>query len=257
MNIFVTNDDGIEAEGLSNLVSALSEVADVYVGAPNEQKSASGHGITIGRSIKVEEVSFANAKKAYCITGTPVDCVKIGLDKFQKEGIVFDKVFSGINHGSNIGTDTLYSGTVSAAIEGMLCGIPSVAVSINSRSPKYYEATRELVIKIAKLDFDSIEKNMVLNVNLPHLPKEEIKGIKVTGLGFREYDAWIKEIVSEDGSTAYEYSGKPIYNNEIDSDTNDVGASQEGYATITPLQYDLTNYNLIEKVRQTGIMEFE
>ena len=255
MNIFVTNDDGIDAEGLINLVSALSEVADVYVGAPNEQKSASGHGITLGRPISVEEVSFANARKAFCIAGTPVDCVKIGLDLFQKEGIVFDKTFSGINHGSNIGTDTLYSGTVAAAIEGMLSGIPSVAISLNSRRPKYFEATREMAVKLAMLDFGTIEKNMVLNVNLPHLPTDEIKGVKIIGLGYREYDDWCQKKIGDDGSIGYEYAGKPIHDDKLDSDTNDVGAFQEGYATITPLQYDLTNYNLIEKVKNAGLLE--
>lgn len=255
MKIFVTNDDGIEAEGIKTLVNALSEIADVYVGAPNEQKSASGHGITLGKPINVEEVSFENARKAFCIYGTPVDCVKIGLDLFSKEGIVFDKVFSGVNHGSNIGTDTLYSGTVAAAIEGMLSGIPSVAVSINSRNPKYFEATKELVVKVAKLDFNSIGKNVVLNVNLPHVPKEEIKGVKVIGLGYREYDDWCRETTTDDGKIGYVYAGKPVHNDEMDCETNDVGAFQEGYATITPLQYDLTNYNLIEKVKNTGLTE--
>ena len=253
MKIFVTNDDGIDADGIKTLVTALSEIADVYVGAPNEQKSASGHGITLGKTIKVEEVSFVNARKAFCISGTPVDCVKIGLDLFSKEGIVFDKVFSGINHGSNIGTDTLYSGTVSAAIEGMLSGIPSVAISINSRNPKYFEATEELIIKLAKLDFTSIDKNMVLNVNLPHVPKEEIKGIKVIGLGVREYNDWCQETIGEDGSKGYVYAGKPVHKEGIDCESDDVGAFQEGYATITPLQYDLTNYNLIEKVKNAGL----
>ena len=255
MNIFVTNDDGIKAEGITNLVSALSEIADIYVGAPNEQKSASGHGITLGREITVEEVSFTNAKRALCIAGTPVDCVKIGLDIFQRDGIIIDKVFSGINMGGNLGTDTLYSGTVSAAVEGLLCGVPSVAVSVNSHAPKHYDVACELAVKAAKLDFSTIDENMVLNINAPNIAKEEVKGVVVTGLGVREYDSWYEEAACENGKRSFVYAGSPVYYEDLSCETNDVGASQEKYATITPLHYDLTNYDLIEKVKATELAE--
>ncbi len=121
MNLLVTNDDGINAEGIKNLVDALSEVADIYVCAPDTEKSACGHGISIHDDIIVENAEYENAEKAFAIHGTPADCVKIGLELLEKGGIHIDMVFSGINMGGNLGTDVLYSGTVSAAVEGALC----------------------------------------------------------------------------------------------------------------------------------------
>ena len=121
MNILVANDDGIKARGIYELVRALSEKADIYVCAPDSQRSASGHGITVSKPITLEETEFDNAKLAFKISGTPADCVKIGMKILEQRNIKIDMVFSGINHGSNLGTDTLYSGTVSAAIEGTIC----------------------------------------------------------------------------------------------------------------------------------------
>lgn len=146
MNILVTNDDGINASGICSLAEALSKVADVYVCAPHTQRSAAGHGITVSKPIEVEERTFARAAKAYAITGTPADCVKIGTKILREQDIKVDMVFSGINLGGNLGTDTLYSGTVSAAIEGSLCGIPSVAVSVNSHEATHFELACELAV---------------------------------------------------------------------------------------------------------------
>ncbi|MDR1954122.1 MAG: 5'/3'-nucleotidase SurE [Clostridiales Family XIII bacterium] len=249
MNILVTNDDGIQAEGIRNLAEALREVADIYLCAPHTQRSGSGHSITIERKVFAQEVPYPGVVKAIRLEGTPADCVKMGLQIYSDAGIVIDKVFSGINHGANMGTDTLYSGTVGAALEGSLCGLPSVAVSIDARNPIQYDTARELAVRAAKLDFAPIDGNMMLNINVPNLAKDEIRGVKVTGLGLREYDEWYEKITEADGTFGYRYSGNPVYYEGLDADACDVGAAQAGYATITPLHFNLTSYELIDKLR--------
>ena len=257
MKILVSNDDGIFAEGIKNLVEALSEVADIYVFAPKSEKSACGHGITIHNTIMMEEYQLENAKGAYSIDGTPADCVKIGLEFLGKKGIDIDMVFSGINMGSNIGTDVLYSGTVSAAIEGGLCGKPSVAVSINSRRPKHYELARKLAVKATDLDYKHLDKEVIININTPNLPEDDIAGVKIVGLGIREYEEWFNMVDKNDEHMHYQYGGRPVFRDDYDSDSNDIGAAQEKFATITPLHYDLTNYEVMEKLKKSDIFNID
>jgi 5'-nucleotidase len=250
MNIFISNDDGIHAEGIRRLATALSNIADVYVGAPTRQCSATGHGISLRGTIDVIPApDFPNVRFACAIDGMPADCVKLGLGMMEKEGVVIDKVFSGINLGGNLGTDTVYSGTVAAALEGLICGYPSVAVSVNSTAPKHFELAEELAVKAALLDFSQIDNQMMLNINVPDLPKDEIRGVKVTGLGRREYIGEFVEQEPDGDVRKFTYAGIPVKYDDIDCDTNDVGADQEGYATVVPVHFDLTNYALIEKLR--------
>jgi 5'-nucleotidase len=250
MNIFLTNDDGIEAEGIRRLAVALSEVADVYVGAPSGQCSATGHGISLHNPIFVEPADFPSAQLAYAIDGTPADCVKLGLTLMKNDGIMIDKVFSGINMGGNLGTDTVYSGTVAAAMEGLICGYPSVAVSVNALNPKHYEMAEELALNAALLDFSKVDNSMMLNINVPDLPKSEIKGVKVTGLGRREYRGEFIERASGGPFLKFTYAGSPVHYDDINCDTNDVGAAQEGYAAVVPMHFDMTNHALIYKLRR-------
>jgi 5'-nucleotidase len=254
MNILVANDDGIRAEGIYKLVEALSQDANIYVCAPHIQRSASGHGISIGLPIEANEVQFDNAKLALEMTGTPADCVKLGLRILATRDINIDMVFAGINHGGNLGTDTLYSGTVSAAVEGCFCKKPSVAVSVNSHHPGHFDFACELALKTFRKSYGRMDNKTVLNINVPNLPKSEVKGVKYTRLGAREYDEWFKPTESESGALQYWYSGKPIFYEGLSNDI-DVIAMQEGYATITPLQYDLTNHALLEEVRNWKIEE--
>jgi 5'-nucleotidase len=249
MNVYISNDDGIRAEGIKRLAAALSEVADIYIGAPEGQCSATGHGISLLEPVGVRRTEFPGARLAYAIDGTPADCVKLGLGLMEKEGIVIDKVFSGINLGGNLGTDTVYSGTVAAALEGLLCGYPAVAVSVNSHAPTYFEFAEELAVKAALLDFAQVDGQLMLNINVPNLPKEEIKGVKVTGLGRREYRGEFVEKENSGGVRKFGYAGVPVYYDDIDCDTNDVGADQEGYAAVAPIHFDMTNHALIEKLR--------
>jgi 5'-nucleotidase len=268
-NILVVNDDGIDAAGVHKLAEALSEAGDVYICSPHIQQSASGHGITIGRLVYIEDVSFAEAVHAISMEGTPADCVKIGIEIYRDRGIDIDMVFSGFNHGMNLGTDTLYSGTVSAAVEGGICGLPSAAMSISSnlayhRVPDNFEAGMALAQKLARSDMFQNrdaenpktkelgfiqETHVILNVNIPDLPAEKIKGVKVCPLSYRAYDEWFLEKEDGAGRNGYHYSGYPQIIGDADADESDIIANRMGYATITPLQFDLTDHRLVEKIR--------
>ncbi|MDR0853045.1 MAG: 5'/3'-nucleotidase SurE [Clostridiales Family XIII bacterium] len=284
MNVLLTNDDGIEALGIHRLAWALKRVANVYVCAPKTQKSASGHGITIGRVVEITDAEFDEAQMAICLDGMPADCVKIGLEIFKDRGIEMDMVFSGFNHGMNLGTDTLYSGTVSAAVEGALCGLPSAAMSIctnfnDSRVPLHFDVAEEMAVlayeklaaagRTAKkvstsgpdekplgdealgLEF-MYRDHTILNINIPDVPAEQIAGMKVVPLSFREYEEWFKPDTTEEGKLGYHYSGRPFVSHgpEINVDSSDILANLAGYVTITPLHFDLTNFKLLEAVKK-------
>lgn len=252
MNILVANDDGINAEGIVNLVCSLSQVADVYVSAPKTQQSAKGHGITMRGSMLISKANVPNAIEAISVLGTPADCVKLGIEHFGSKGIIFDMVFSGINEGPNLGTDTLYSGTVSAAIEGSLNGIRSVAVSITSHHPVHFDYTCELAKRVVKSAGMNLDTKTVLNVNIPNIPYEDVKGVKYTRLGKRDYNGWYNPVENPDGDLEVAYSGYPI-DHGVDDVNVDLGAIELGYATITPLKYDLTNHYLIDEIAKWDI----
>jgi 5'-nucleotidase len=254
MKILVVNDDGIRAEGIYHLVKALSSVADIYVCAPDVQRSASGHSISIGVALRIEEVPFEYAKLALEITGTPADCVKLGLKVLDNKGIKIDMVFSGINHGGNLGTDTLYSGTVSAAIEGAFNGIPSIAVSVNDHFPTSFEYACDLAVKTLKRVYGKLNADTILNINVPNLPAGQVKGLKYTRLGKREYENWFREVKNEAGKNEYWYSGVPVVYENLAEDI-DVKSMQDGYASITPLHYDLTSHKLLDDLKKWGIEE--
>lgn len=252
MNILVANDDGIKAKGIFELVKALSIVADVYVCAPHVERSAAGHSITVREGLEAKEVPYENARLAFEINGTPADCVKLGVLLLKNRDIKVDMVFSGINHGGNLGTDTHYSGTVSAAIEGCICGIPAVAVSVNNHKPMNFEVAAEVAVQTFQKSVGKLDGKTVLNINLPDVPKEELKGIKVTTLGPREYENCFESKTIENGSSQFWYSGIPVIYNNL-PENYDVIAVQNGYASITPLHYDFTNYELVEEVKSWGI----
>ena len=271
-NILVVNDDGIDAVGVHKLAEALSEAFDVYVCAPHEQQSATGHGITIGKLVFIEDVSFPEAKQAVSMEGTPADCVKMGLDLYRGRGIEMDMVFSGFNHGMNLGTDTLYSGTVSGAMEGALNGLPSAAISISSnlsfhKTPDNFEPAMKLAVQIAEsemfagrngekskeLDIHFIhDEHVIISVNVPDLPAEEIKGVKVCPLSYRAYNEWFNE-KTDKGRKGYHYGGVPKVIGEADADESDIIANSLGYVTVTPLHFDLTNRTKIDSCRKMNL----
>ncbi|MDU2199250.1 MAG: 5'/3'-nucleotidase SurE, partial [Peptostreptococcaceae bacterium] len=180
MNILITNDDGINAEGILELAKAMKAIANVYVVAPDSQRSATGHAITVHNPIMLKDAFIDDDIKAYAISGTPADCVKVGIEALFSE-VDFDLVLSGINNGPNLGTDVIYSGTVSAAIEGLVQNKPAIAVSydeFNVSRETYEEASKHVVniVKNLKDKLDMLD-DCILNINIP---KTKIKGFKVT-----------------------------------------------------------------------------
>ena len=242
MNFLIVNDDGIASEGIIALAEALSKHGDIYVCAPDNQQSGKSHSITLMGSIFVEEEDFPNAKKAWRVNGTPADCTKVGVQMCRRYNIDLDIIFSGINKGSNLGSDTLYSGTVGAAMEGVLLGFRAIAVSVNGHEASHFDAACDLAIQAIPHVME-LEPGLVININTPDKPREEIKGIVYAPLGPSYFD---------DGFTLKE--GNEYHLEGIIPDFKhlgtsvDIGANYLGYATITPLKPDFTDREMLEKI---------
>ncbi len=254
MNILLVNDDGINSQGLCELARALHEDAGatVYVSAPEDERSAMSHAISIRCPVGVYEVAFDCAEKAFVTTGTPADCVVVGLKVLDDLGIDVDMVFSGINHGSNVGTDTLYSGTVGAAMEGLVQGLPSVAVSVDSHEAEHFEYACALAVDTVKKTGGGWNENVILNINTPNLPASSIKGVRYTTIGEREYTKDIRIDRTEGKRTWYRYGGEPVFY-EGKLETLDVIAIQNGYASISLLQPDMRAYQYKDKLKEWRI----
>lgn len=241
MNILISNDDGIDAIGIKKLVEAMGTCADIYVVAPDTQRSASSHALSLRREITVREVEFPGAKYALECNGTPADCVKLGLDLLKRQGIHMDAVYAGINLGANLGTDNMYSGTVSAAAEGMLEGVPAVAVSVCSHDATFFEGACKLAVDILPVAMKYKGKLGVISINTPDIPMENIKGVKPARLGTVEYDQWFEEVSRTEGAITYKYTGEPLEKGNHEEDI-DVKLIKDGYATISAIKYDLNDY---------------
>lgn len=243
MNILITNDDGINACGLQLLAQKLQEKHNITVIAPDSQKSASSHSITLTKPIVVKEENIKGVEgKCYSVSGTPVDCTKLAITTLAKNKV--DLVVSGINDGFNLGTDVLYSGTVSAAIEGAINMIPGIAVSCDGSIESYEIACKCISEVIDKIENKDIE-NIVLNINIPSVEKCNIKGIKVCNIGEMSYNNIYIEMGKNSGNSVYQITGSPQPPKE---NNTDVAYINEGYITITPLHYDLTNFHFIKKL---------
>lgn len=248
MKILIANDDGINAEGIKCLTKILAEQHEVYVIAPDRERSAAGHSISLHTPVMVEEVkNYCGAKRTWTITGTPGDCVKIGINAILSKNEQPDLVISGINHGPNLGHDTLYSGTVSCAMEGAMLGFPSIAISIAGLKfeQKYFEfAARFVNSLIPKLSEFKFPPKSILNINVPALDENDIKGVAITKLGERIFtDDYDKQMDSE-GNVYYLMAGVLI-NDPVDSDT-DVAAIRNHKISITPLTYQMTTESTLE-----------
>ncbi|MDR2356453.1 MAG: 5'/3'-nucleotidase SurE [Clostridiales Family XIII bacterium] len=253
MNIVLSNDDGILSEGIRRFAEALKTLGDVYVFAPTEQMSCCGHGVSVKKTLHARDMRFPGTRRAVAVDGTPADCMKVAFKMLEADGIAVDMVFSGVNMGGNLGTDTLYSGTISAAMEAVMLGIPAVAASVDSHEPRHYETVLELALQLGRLGPRRLRGDTVVSINAPDLPPAAIKGVRVTRLGVREYDAWLREETREDGLRTYRYAGSnPVYGADIPADT-DVAAHRDGYATITPLCWDLTARDLTDAIRRLGL----
>ena len=245
MRFLVSNDDGIYAPGIKALRQALEEIGQVIVVAPDRERSATGHGITVSRPLRTTDIKYKNSTtRGYAVDGTPADCVKLGLEAILEEPPKL--VISGINLGPNLGTDVLYSGTVSAAYEGVINGVPAIALSLNTwKEPDFTLAAqfvKEYVPEVLKHQFPP---GVLLNINIPH--GIEPKGIKVTKLGNRRYINVFDQRTDPRGRTYYWMAGEPQNLNEDDPET-DVYAVKEGYISITPIQIDVTHYAIKQQL---------
>ena len=247
MNILITNDDGIYADGIIELAKAISKIANVYVVAPESQKSATGHAITIHNPIMVHKIDMGENIKSYAISGTPADCVKVGIEGLFKD-INIDLVLSGINNGSNLGTDVIYSGTVSAALEGFILNKPSIAISydeVNVKREIYKDASKYVVNLVENIkDKLDLLNDCILNVNIPNT---KIKGSKITKLGQRNYDNAMVEKINPFGQKYYWIGGKLM---ELDQDEySDIACVKDGYISITPINIEMTNLRKFELLK--------
>lgn len=247
MNILITNDDGIYADGIIELAKSISKIANVYVVAPESQRSATGHAITIHSPIMVHKIDMGENIKSYAISGTPADCVKVGIEGLFKD-VNIDLVLSGINNGSNLGTDVIYSGTVSAALEGFILNKPSIAISydeVNVKREIYKDASKYVVNLIENIkDKLDLLNDCILNVNIPNT---KIKGSKITKLGQRNYDNAMVEKINPFGQKYYWIGGKLM---ELDQDEDsDIACVKDGYISITPINIEMTNLRKFELLK--------
>lgn len=247
MHILLTNDDGIGAPGIQALWQELSKIAEVFVVAPDSERSATSQAITVHQPIRVDEHCIDHPRICgWRVGGTPTDCVKIAVEALLTEKP--DLVVSGINQGANMGTDILYSGTVSAAIEGALYGIPSIAVSLDSWQVRDFGPAAafagRLVQTVVK---QTIPPNTLLNVNVPALKTEEINGVAITKLGVRQYENTFERRQDPRGR-AYYWMGGNILDSDNDPDS-DVTNVKLGKISVTPIHFDLTNYAIIDLLK--------
>lgn len=242
--ILVSNDDGVWSDGLKELVKALKKVGRVVVVAPDREQSASSHALTLQRPLRLEKIS----KDFYSVDGTPADCVNLAVNGLLKKSGRPQLLVSGINNGANLGDDITYSGTVSAAKEGTLLGMPSIAISVARRSnggKVHYLAAARFAAKIArKILKQGLPQDVFLNINVPDMPPSGVKSPLVTFMGKRIYPSVIVEKVDPRGKKYYWIGGgKMSYEKETNSDFD---ALAKKHISVTPLHLNMTSYSAME-----------
>ncbi len=254
MKILICNDDGIDAPGIQILAAELSKIAEIYVAAPLSEKSGTSHGLTTTMPIRAYQRDIPGIKQAWAVDGTPADCVKLALDALMTERP--DIVISGINQGPNLGTDIIYSGTVAAAMEGYLNGYPAIAVSAagirHGRGRGNYHYAAQMVAQVClQMAEKEYSPRMFLNINVPGAAPEDVLGVKYTYMGWRWYTEPFGERTDPRGGTYYWLQGK--FDDSACGVGSDVEVCNNGYATITPLHSDFTDYRLLEMLQKEEI----
>lgn len=242
MKILVSNDDGYLAKGINVLTDSLAAVADVVVVAPDRNRSAASNSLTLSDPLRVKQ----HGPDRYSVNGTPSDCVHLALTGLLDEEP--DLVVSGINHGANLGDDVIYSGTVAAAMEGRFLGLPTIAVSLvgEERLRHFETAGRVVADMVQKIDTAMLSPDVILNVNVPDLPFEEIKGIQAVRLGFRHKSEPVVKSKDPHGRTIF-WVG-PAGRGADSGDGTDFHAIERGFVTVTPLSVDLTRHEALPQL---------
>ena len=243
VKILVTNDDGIHSRGIVVLSQALQKVGDVCVVAPDREKSAVAHSLTLHRPLRAEKIK----KNFYAVDGTPADCVHLGVHAILPTPP--DLVVSGINRGENVGNDIAYSGTVSAAFEGTLLRIPSFAISLASRSHYRFETAARVAVEMARVILkEGLPEDTFLNVNVPNLEEKEIKSYKITRQARYTHGNAVVEKLDPRGKKYYWIGGGTmVFGRKVDTDFE---AISEGHISVTPLHIDLTDYRSIGRLKK-------
>ena len=252
MRILLSNDDGVMAEGIKALTTALSKEHEVFVVAPDRERSAAGHSLTLHTPIRVEELeSKFGAKRIWITSGTPGDCVKIGINAILSEDEKPDLIISGINHGPNLGSDILYSGTVSCAMEGAMMGYPAIAVSLASMSsePELFKNVAEFMLKfIHKIKNYKFPPKSILNVNVPGLMPEDLAGIAITRLGGKMFTDEYDKRVDPRGKVYYWMAGELI--KQCENDDSDLNALRWNKVSVTPITFEMTLNSVIPNLEE-------
>jgi len=251
--ILLTNDDGIDSEGIYILYKVLKKDKnfDVRIIAPNRERSAVGHAITVFRPISVRKEYREGNFFGYSVDGTPADCVKIAVKAILKKAP--DLLISGINRGANLGENIIYSGTVSAATEGTTLGVSSISISIDNLIDPDYSYAADFTKKIASqiIKNGGLPEGTLLNINIPDVSSEEIKGIKITKQSSAKFkDKFIKR-VDPRGRDYYWMDGE--FEGEIEDENSDYGAVKNNYISMTPIHYDMTDYKTIDYFKSWDI----
>ncbi|RMF79901.1 MAG: 5'/3'-nucleotidase SurE [Nitrospirae bacterium] len=249
MRILVTNDDGIHADGLYRLAEAMRALGEVSVVAPLVERSAVGHALTLTDPLRVERVHHGGELYGHAVNGTPADCVKLAVRMLLDRPP--DLVVSGINHGANTGHNLIYSGTVSAATEGAILGIPSVAVSRAWSPDPDFGPAAEVALEVARRVLDhGLPEGILLNVNVPALPREGIRGFRLTEQGRGRFVETFEARVDPRGKTYYWQAGETLVADE--GEGSDDGALAAGYVSVTPIHYDLTARAFLPALAEWG-----
>jgi len=246
VSILLSNDDGIASEGLQAIREVLESLDEVWVVAPDRDQSAVSHSVTLHRPLRIEPV----APRVFSVDGTPTDCVNLAINGIMPQRPRL--VISGINRGANLGDDITYSGTVSAAMEATLLGVPALAVSLVGREEFNFTSAAQFARGLAATVLqDRLPPDTLLNVNVPGLPAHEIKGFVLTRQGKRRYSDAIVEKVDPRGKKYYWIGGDQL--DFIDAEGTDFSAIQQGLISITPLHLDLTNYASLQQLQHLRI----
>jgi 5'-nucleotidase len=244
MRLLLTNDDGILAHGLACLADAAEPLGEITVVAPDREQSATSHSLTLHHPVRPVE----RGPRRFQVDGTPTDCVMLAVEALMPERPDF--VFSGINHGQNMGEDVLYSGTVAAAMEGLALGIPSIAISfaggdLRADLTHLKEQVKVLTPLLKHVtSLPSFPRDTLLNINLPPVPADQIKGVKLTRLGRRVYSNSLKPMEDPWGRKIFWIGGGSI--SWTGTGDSDFQAIEDGYVSVTPLHLDLTNYGMLD-----------
>ncbi|MEY4521619.1 MAG: hypothetical protein RIT10_804 [Bacteroidota bacterium] len=246
--LFITNDDGISAKGIRSLIEVAQTFGDVLVIAPDKPQSGMGHAITVNQILRLEKSILFPDLEAYTCSGTPVDCVKLGIYEVMKRKP--DLILSGINHGLNSASNVLYSGTMSAAVEGAMDNIPSIGFSLDSFDSNADFSTAKDAVKMV-LEYalkNTFPDHVCLNVNIPNVQKEALKGIKVCRQAHAFWEDRFDKRLDQFGKPYYWLTGE--FKNEDHAEDTDLFALKEGFVSVVPTQFDLTAYKALENFKK-------